>query len=96
MSEKLQTVRRHYHITILGKVQGVWFRKKTREKARELNIDGLVNNKSDGSVFISAQGDESDLNAFIIFCNTGPKKAEVSNLHIEEVALNETSGFIIE
>jgi len=89
-------MKRHYHIKVHGKVQGVWFRKSTKEKADQLGIEGVVFNETDGSVFISAQGEEVDLNKFILFCNSGPEQAKVSNIHIEESTLIETTGFNID
>ncbi|MFX0092981.1 MAG: acylphosphatase, partial [Candidatus Hodarchaeota archaeon] len=45
-----------------GRVQGVFFRKYTRDKAEELNVRGYVKNLRDGSgsVKIVAQGDNAE------------------------------------
>lgn len=88
-------MKRHYHIKVHGLVQGVWYRKSTKEKADELGIEGLVLNETDGSVSISAQGKEEDLNEFILFCNIGPEQANVKSLQIEESTLMEVTGFSI-
>ena len=42
--------------TITGKVQGVFFRKFTQQKAVELSIFGFVENHEDGSVVGEAEG----------------------------------------
>lgn len=39
-------------ISVLGKFQGVWFKKHTKEKAISLDLKGYVMNKKDGTVFI--------------------------------------------
>ncbi|WP_299441393.1 acylphosphatase [uncultured Aquimarina sp.] len=75
---------KHYKISIKGKVQGVWYRKSTLEKALELNIKGTVKNRSDGSVYIEAEGDENQLKAFLEWCAEGPKFAEVLDISTEE------------
>ena len=49
-------------ITVHGKVQKVWFRKYTQEKAKELGLFGYVMNQTNGTVFLIAEGDENKLN----------------------------------
>lgn len=50
----------HYKILVKGRVQGVFFRVSTREKAEELNLVGFIKNESNGDVYLEAQGDEVD------------------------------------
>ena len=45
---------RHVRIIVYGKVQGVFFRKHTFQKANELGIKGFVKNQEDKSVMIEA------------------------------------------
>ena len=71
---------KHINISVTGKVQGVFFRKNTVEKALSLNITGIVKNLRDGSVYIEAEGFEEDLEEFIQWCHKGPKQAEVENV----------------
>lgn len=80
-------MRKHYNISVKGKVQGVWYRKSTLEKALELDIKGTVKNQSDGSVFIEAEGEESQLQTFLTWCSRGPEFAEVSDVSVEETNL---------
>jgi acylphosphatase len=49
----LQTI----SITVIGLVQGVYYRQSTKEKALELGISGFVKNLPDGNVRILATGD---------------------------------------
>lgn len=46
---------------IFGKVQGVYFRKHTEERARQLGLVGWVENTPSGSVRGQAQGREADI-----------------------------------
>jgi acylphosphatase len=48
---------------IFGKVQGVFFRKHTEQRARELGLVGWVENTTGGSVRGQAQGREADVAA---------------------------------
>ncbi len=70
-------------IKIFGKVQGVGFRYYTQQKARELDVNGFVQNRPDGSVYIEAEGTEDNLDAFILWCNDGPAWARVTKVQIQ-------------
>ena len=83
------------HITAKGKVHGVFFRKYTRLKAIELHIAGWVKNILDGSVEITAQGDEENINLFIEWCKNGPPAAKVEELIIKGISLHILNDFVI-
>jgi acylphosphatase len=71
----------HYNITVTGKVQGVWFRKHTQQKAIELKLCGIVKNKTDGSVYIEAIGNETMLNELLKWLRTeGSPLSQVINV----------------
>ncbi|MFK5855018.1 MAG: acylphosphatase [Bacteroidota bacterium] len=70
-------------IKVYGRVQGVGFRFYTNKKAIELNISGYVQNKPDGSVYIEAEGDETDLITFIEWVNIGTQWARVSKVETQ-------------
>lgn len=70
-------------ITISGKVQGVWFRASTEEKALELKLTGHVKNTPDGCVEILAQGSEEAINELLKWCAVGPEAAEPSDVKVE-------------
>jgi acylphosphatase len=76
-------------------VQGVFFRKHTREKAIELGITGSVRNCKDGTVEIFAEGTVEQIKTFIQWCRTGPEKAKVDLLDIHEQPLKNFPAFII-
>ena len=62
---------------VSGRVQGVWYRAHTRDKARELGLHGYVRNLADGDVEIVAQGEQSAVDALIDWSWTGPPMAQV-------------------
>lgn len=78
-------------IIVTGKVQGVFYRQSTKEKAVELGLSGIVKNQPDGSVFIQASGPSQALNQFIAWCKQGPPRAEVISVQVESI---EPRGFI--
>lgn len=69
-------------ITVEGRVQGVGFRYYTRAKAQEAAVSGFVKNMPDGSVYIEAEGQESSLEIFSLWCRQGPAWAKVTRFHI--------------
>jgi acylphosphatase len=68
----------HYKISVVGKVQGVFYRESTRRKAQELGIKGFVRNEPDGSVYIEAEGTENMLTGLVAWYQQGPEMAEVT------------------
>ncbi|MEM1322635.1 MAG: acylphosphatase [Bacteroidota bacterium] len=67
-------------IQVYGKVQGVWYRASTRNKARELGLCGIVRNESDGSVYIEAEGPAEAVEALREWCKQGPPHARVERI----------------
>ncbi len=72
---------------VFGKVQGVFFRKYTKQKALELTIRGFVKNQSDQSVLINACGEKENLNKFIEWCKHGPSRAVVNHFELDEITV---------
>jgi acylphosphatase len=83
-------------IVVKGKVQGVFFRKYTKEKALELGLTGTVRNEKDGSVFIIASGTDQQLQQFVSWCKQGPPRAKVDTVHTEEIRPLNFNNFNIE
>ena len=83
-------------IIVRGKVQGVFYRQSTKEKANELNVSGTVRNLPDGSVYILATGDSEQLNALVEWCWQGPRRARVTDVQQEICVLQHFPSFTIE
>lgn len=77
------------HLTIRGKVQGVFFRASTKEIASKLGLRGWVRNTEDGNVDILAEQDEEILKKFIDWCKIGPPLARVDDV---KVVWNKATG----
>ena len=82
-------------IHISGKVQGVWFRKYTKDKADELGIKGFVQNLADGSVYAEAEGNEEQLAAFVSWCHVGSPKSQVEQVLVKEGVIKDYKEFSI-
>ena len=82
-----------FHLRIAGRVQGVWFRESTRQRALELKVTGWVRNRSDGTVEAVIQGEEAAVKAMIEWAHRGPDNARVEKVDVtskDETVLYET------
>lgn len=74
------------HLTIHGRVQGVFFRASTRERAREAGASGWVRNRPDGSVELIAEGEPDAVQAVEQWVREGgPRQARVERVEAEDV-----------
>jgi len=71
------------HIILTGRVQGVFFRDGTKNKARALGLKGWVRNVDSDKVEVMAEGEEDKLRELVEYCKKGPDAAEVSDIEIE-------------
>ena len=76
------------HIIVKGKVQGVFFRKYTQQKAVELSLKGWVKNRHDGNVEIFAQGDEEMIKQLLAWCWQGSPKSNVEAVESHDAGTN--------
>lgn len=85
----------HRNITVTGRVQGVFYRASTFEKATHIGIRGFVKNQIDGSVYIEAEGTIDQLEVLIQWCKQGSAYAHVESLSTEEGQLKRFKKFEI-
>ena len=71
------------HLTISGRVQGVFFRASTKETARSLDLRGWVKNLADGRVAAVFEGDEEALLRMLDWCRRGPPGADIEQEGLE-------------
>lgn len=87
---------KHLNITIVGRVQGVWFRKYTESKANELGIKGFVRNEPSGDVYVEAEAEQAVLDKFIAWCHVGSPLSSVKEVKWEEGEMKSFSDFRIQ
>ena len=85
----------HKNIIVSGRVQGVFFRASTVNRAHELDIKGFVKNRLDGTVYIEAEALPEQLGLFIDWCRQGPMYAHVESVNTSEGKLVGYEGFVI-
>ena len=83
-------------ITVSGKVQGVFFRQNTKEKAIALGITGSVQHLHDGNVHITATGTREQLDELTAWCRQGPRRAIVKNIITKDIPLQSFNDFSID
>lgn len=69
-------------VVIRGRVQGVFFRAETRDRARSLGLTGWVRNAPDGSVEAVFEGERERIQSIVDWCRRGPGLAEVDDVDV--------------
>ncbi|HEY8158812.1 MAG TPA: acylphosphatase [Methylobacter sp.] len=80
---------RKVKILVSGRVQGVYFRLFTQNKAKHFAIKGSAKNLPDGRVEIIAEADKMAIEKFIKWCHKGPVTARVDHVEITELQHDE-------
>jgi acylphosphatase len=81
---------------VTGRVQGVWFRASTRDRAADIGLDGWVRNLADGRVEVLASGTDGQIEELETFLRQGPPGARVDLVEDEATDPPEGRGFHIE
>lgn len=84
---------RRVRVLISGRVQGVFFRDSTRERAEALGLSGWVRNLPDGRVEAVFEGDGDRVDEMISWCNEGPPDADVRDVSTEREEPEDSTGF---
>lgn len=84
---------RRIHVTVSGRVQGVFYRVTCAERARSLDLAGWVKNASGNRVEAAFEGPDDAVEAMVAWCDEGPPSARVVRVEVvEEVPVGE-EGF---
>lgn len=65
-----------------GRVQGVFFRASTQERATDLGLTGWVRNMIGGRVEVFVQGPADLVDVLVSWLHDGPTAAHVTDVHI--------------
>lgn len=80
---------------VSGRVQGVWFRNWTRDKALRRGISGWVRNEADGSVTALLSGPEPAVREMVAALRDGPPLAQVARVDTAPAEPPRGGGFEI-
>lgn len=70
------------HVFVSGRVQGVFFRQRTKQEAQSRGVTGWVRNLDDGRVEAVFEGEEDDVEALVAFCRSGPRGAVITKVEL--------------
>ena len=80
-------------VVVHGRVQGVFFRGSTLERAREVGVNGWVRNRPDGAVEAVFEGSAEQVAEMVRYCREGPPWARVERIQEFEEAPEDLGGF---
>lgn len=83
------------HVVVHGRVQGVFFRDSTRERAQAHGVAGWVANRPDGAVEAVLEGEPDAVDRVVRFLETGPPRADVERIETSEEPPEGLSGFSV-
>jgi acylphosphatase len=69
-------------VVVRGRVQGVFFRGETRDRAHSLGVAGWVSNRPDGTVEAVFEGPREQVESMIGWCRRGPAGAHVEGVEV--------------
>ncbi len=75
---------------VSGRVQGVYYRATTANRARELGVTGHAKNLPDGRVEVLAVGEASAVNALVEWLWEGSTASKVTSVEAIEMMLEES------
>jgi len=70
------------HVFVSGRVQSVFFRQTTKERAESLGVAGWVRNLPDGRVEAVFEGEEPAVKTLVEYCYHGPSRAKVTDVKV--------------
>jgi len=86
-------MKKNLSITITGMVQHVGFRFYATQAAYKYLISGTIHNSEYNKVIIDAEGEEENLDQFVLWCKRGSPGSRVMDIIIEEGQLKNYRGF---
>lgn len=84
-----------YIAHISGKVQAVYFRVSSQQKAIDYGLSGYAKNLADGGVEVFLSGEEKNVEKMLAWLQHGPEQANVTKMQQKQVDWQEHSFFSI-
>ena len=84
-----------YIAHVSGRVQGVYFRVSSQQKAIDYGLSGYARNLADGDVEVFLSGEEENVEKMLAWLQHGPDQADVTKMQQKQVDWQEHSFFSI-
>jgi acylphosphatase len=81
------------HVRVSGRVQGVYFRGETRDRASSRRVAGWIRNCPAGTVEAVFEGSREAVESMIEWCRRGPRGARVDGVDVRWEAPEGLAGF---
>jgi acylphosphatase len=80
-------------VVVHGRVQGVFFRDSTRQRAEAAGVTGWVANRPDGTVEAVFEGNDEVVESLVRWMHDGPRGADVDRVEVGDEDPEGLSGF---
>ena len=87
--------RKHYDIIIKGNVQNIGLTFQAMKTADELQIFGYAKYLNKNEVKIEAEGEEKNLEKYLLWCKTVLPETRISNIVVKTNIYKEFKEFVI-
>lgn len=84
-----------YIAHVSGKVQGVYFRASSQQKAIDYGLSGYARNLADGDVEVLLCGEQNSVDKMLDWLKHGPPQADVADMQQKQVQWQELNYFSI-
>ena len=78
---------------VQGRVQGVFFRDSTRQRARSAGVAGWARNRPDGAVEVVLEGPPDAVGQVEAYVNRGPGDSSIESVQARDESPEGLSGF---
>ena len=83
------------HVRVSGRVQGVYYRAYTRDRAKSLGINGWVRNIPGGGVEAVLEGERRQVGELLRSMKSGPSSSVVLGIELSEIEAKGYNDFEI-
>jgi acylphosphatase len=80
-------------LLVQGRVQGVFFRDSTRQRARSAGVAGWARNRRDGAVEVVLEGPPDAVEQVEAYVNRGPGDSSIDSVQAQDESPEGLSGF---